>query len=107
MEQRANYQAMFRRLKLQAATLVAGLLAAGRIWAAAEVPAPEFAARWWQTEHGLPQNAVNAILQSRDGYLWVGTDDGLARFDGERMTQPHHDDGLAGVQVRSLAQDGG
>src|SRR5262245_22746553 len=48
-----------------------------------------FAISRWQTEDGLPQNAVNAILQSREGYLWVGTDSGLARFDGERFTQPH------------------
>ncbi len=36
----------------------------------------------WQSEEGLPQNAVTAILGTRDGYLWVGTQEGLARFDG-------------------------
>jgi ligand-binding sensor domain-containing protein len=39
----------------------------------------------WGTEVGLPQNAVNAIAQTRDGYLWLGTHDGLARFDGVRF----------------------
>ena len=38
--------------------------------------------RVWQTEDGLPQNTVVAITQTRDGYLWVGTLAGLARFDG-------------------------
>ena len=38
--------------------------------------------RSWQTEDGLPQNTVLAITQTRDGYLWVGTLAGLARFDG-------------------------
>ena len=38
-------------------------------------------------EDGLPDNNVNAILQTRNGFLWVGTDGGLARFDGERFTQ--------------------
>src|SRR3954447_8363036 len=36
----------------------------------------------WKTENGLPQNSVNAILQSRDGYLWIATYEGVARFDG-------------------------
>jgi hypothetical protein len=40
----------------------------------------------WQIEDGLPHNAVQAIVQSRDGYLWMGTPGGLARFDGARFT---------------------
>ncbi|MEO7497121.1 MAG: two-component regulator propeller domain-containing protein [Massilia sp.] len=40
----------------------------------------------WQTEQGLPQNAVTALLQASDGYLWIGTLGGLARFDGVRFT---------------------
>lgn len=39
----------------------------------------------WQTEQGLPLNTVQAMLQSREGYLWVGTGGGLARFDGLRF----------------------
>jgi len=40
----------------------------------------------WLTRDGLPQNSVNAICQTRDGYLWLGTWGGLARFDGVRFT---------------------
>jgi len=40
----------------------------------------------WTADSGLPQNSVRAIVQTRDGYLWVGTLDGLARFDGVRFT---------------------
>lgn len=40
----------------------------------------------WQTEQGLPLNTVQTLLQTRDGYLWVGTSGGLARFDGVRFT---------------------
>ncbi len=40
----------------------------------------------WQTDDGLPQNAVQCILQTRDGYLWFGTQEGLARFDGMKFT---------------------
>jgi hypothetical protein len=41
----------------------------------------------WTTENGLPQNSVNDILQTRDGYLWLATHGGLVRFDGVRF--PH------------------
>ena len=40
----------------------------------------------WTTDSGLPHNTVRGVVQSRDGYLWVGTLDGLARFDGVRFT---------------------
>jgi signal transduction histidine kinase/ligand-binding sensor domain-containing protein len=40
----------------------------------------------WTTDNGLPQNTVRQILQARDGYLWLTTFDGLARFDGVRFT---------------------
>jgi ligand-binding sensor domain-containing protein/signal transduction histidine kinase len=40
----------------------------------------------WTTDEGLPQNSVYAITQTRDGYLWLGTDEGLVRFDGLRFT---------------------
>src|SRR6185503_17234119 len=39
----------------------------------------------WAKEKGLPDNSVTAVLQTRDGYLWVGTSGGLARFDGVRF----------------------
>jgi signal transduction histidine kinase/ligand-binding sensor domain-containing protein len=40
----------------------------------------------WTTDSGLPHNTVRGVVQSQDGYLWVGTLDGLARFDGVRFT---------------------
>jgi signal transduction histidine kinase/ligand-binding sensor domain-containing protein len=39
----------------------------------------------WTTENGLPQNVVRAACQTPDGYLWIATLDGLARFDGVRF----------------------
>src|SRR5690606_21430668 len=51
------------------------------------VPADaQFGLNVWTTEHGLPQNVVRAVGQSRDGYIWVVTMDGVARFDGVRFT---------------------
>ncbi|TVP54847.1 MAG: hybrid sensor histidine kinase/response regulator, partial [Gemmatimonadales bacterium] len=40
----------------------------------------------WGEREGLPQNFVHSIVQSADGYLWLGTARGLARFDGTRFT---------------------
>ena len=40
----------------------------------------------WQTDDGLPQNYVQAIIQTRDGYLWLATQEGLVRFDGINFT---------------------
>ena len=40
----------------------------------------------WTVENGLPVNSVNQLIQSRSGYIWVATFDGLVRFDGVRFT---------------------
>lgn len=40
----------------------------------------------WSDETGLPQNSVRTILQTGDGYLWIATEEGLARFDGVKFT---------------------
>lgn len=39
----------------------------------------------WDIDKGLPQNSVTTILQTRDGYLWIGTQQGLVRYDGVRF----------------------
>jgi len=61
--------------------------------------------RSWGTQEGLPQNTVNTLLQTRDGYLWVGTRDGLARFDGVRFSVFGLRDGLQSVEVLALHED--
>jgi ligand-binding sensor domain-containing protein/signal transduction histidine kinase len=50
-----------------------------------ECPGAEYSHRVWRTEDGLPQNRVKAIAQTPEGYLWIGTSEGLARFDGVRF----------------------
>ena len=40
----------------------------------------------WQIPEGLPQTSAQAIARTPDGYLWIGTQEGLARFDGTRFT---------------------
>ncbi len=51
-----------------------------------EVQISDYLIRDWQTEHGLPQNTIETIVQTRDGYLWLGTYNGLVRFDGVHFT---------------------
>jgi ligand-binding sensor domain-containing protein/signal transduction histidine kinase len=46
----------------------------------------EFSERVWTREHGLPNGAIHSILPTRDGYLWLSTERGLARFDGLKLT---------------------
>ena len=40
----------------------------------------------WTTKEGLPQNSIDCITQTGDGYIWMGTQEGLVRFDGVRFT---------------------
>jgi ligand-binding sensor domain-containing protein/two-component sensor histidine kinase len=47
--------------------------------------APSYVSRIWRTQDGLPENRIRAISQTPDGYLWIGTSGGLARFDGIRF----------------------
>src|SRR5205807_460844 len=45
-----------------------------------------YTTRPWQTDEGLPHNSVYALAQTADGRLWVGTQEGLAWFDGIRFS---------------------
>src|SRR5882757_10939987 len=63
--------------------------------------------RFWTTENGLPQNSIHAILQTHDGFIWIATEKGLARFDGfdfviySRENFPE----LTNDDVRTLSED--
>ena len=60
----------------------------------------------WTTENGLPQNSVNDILQTRDGYLWLATFGGLVRFDGVRFVIfDRSTPGIGSQRIRALHQD--
>lgn len=76
--------------------LTIGMPLSSAVWAAPVLPQtnepsgpPEIPESWmvqrWRVEDGLPQNFIRALHQTRDGYLWVGTASGLARFDGRRF----------------------
>ena len=61
----------------------------------------------WTQADGLPQDSIRAIAQTADGYLWLGTDEGLARFDGYDFVTFTKDSGaLPGNSVTALASGG-
>lgn len=69
-------------------------------------PLTQFIHSAWQTAQGLPQNSVLALAQTPDGYLWLGTEEGLARFDGMRFVVfDKRTAGLANDLIQSLLVD--
>ncbi|PIX59906.1 MAG: GGDEF domain-containing protein, partial [Lysobacterales bacterium CG_4_10_14_3_um_filter_64_11] len=61
----------------------------------------------WSTQAGLPQVSGNALAQDGMGYIWIGTQTGLARFDGVRFTTftPSNTPALPGAWIRVLRTD--
>jgi len=75
--------ACLRRLK-QILLFVSLCLAASKIFCSPVVTAG-YLIDLWTSDDGLPDSSVTAIAQTPDGYLWIGTGNGLARFDGVRF----------------------
>src|SRR6266446_8515411 len=68
----------------------------------------EYVIHVWRSEDGLPQNSVNCLAQTPDGYLWAGTrSGGLARFDGIRFVtfNPETTPALKDVEFETLSVD--
>ncbi len=63
----------------------------------------------WDTENNLPSSTVTSIAQTPDGYLWVGTYNGLARFDGARFVtfDPVNTPELTQTRIQGLFLDAG
>ena len=63
-------------------------------------------------ERGLPQNSVSSVVQDRTGFIWLGTQDGLARYDGQRFLTFRHDPddptsiSASNISALLLAKDG-
>jgi ligand-binding sensor domain-containing protein/signal transduction histidine kinase len=70
-----------------AAIFLAGLLLGGSTAKALDPkkPIPHYNHEVWQAKDELPHQTIQAILQTQDGYLWLGTHGGLVRFDGSRF----------------------
>lgn len=93
--------------------LVARVLIFLTLWSAMQLGAlardPDFAAAVFEhitQDQGLSNNAVNCLLQDRRGFLWVGTDDGLNRYDGHTFVvyrhQPDDPHSLPGNFVQTI-----
>lgn len=65
-----------------------------------------FMFRSWQQEQGLPENYIRALSQTQDGYIWVGTDEGVSRFDGVSFFSLGPQEGFQGGPVQVLYGDG-
>lgn len=72
-----------------------------------EEPSDHSLTRIWTSEDGLPDSSVTSLAQTPDGYLWVGTYNGLARFDGLtfKTFDPDNTPALAHARIRLLAVD--
>jgi len=96
-------QASKGRRDLRALILGGVLLSAPLVAARALTPGQTFddyARHTWSLASGLPQVSVNTMAQGPDGYMWLGTQDGLARFDGVRFQNL-----LPSVWVQALLVD--
>lgn len=93
----------FRNLPAWCAGL--GLFLSASMGAASE-PQP-YRIDTWRVEDGLPQSSVTSIVQSRDGYLWLGTFNGLVRFDGVqfKVFGPNNTPGLPSSRIVKLYAD--
>src|SRR5215216_4601585 len=96
-----------RQRSLRFGSACAGALLGGLLACAVATAQPQYRFDHWTTDDGLPQNAVNAILQTRDGYLWLATFDGLVRFDGSQFTvfNKGNTRGIGGNRFDTLFED--
>ena len=67
---------------LQRCVALAACMASGALALDPRKSLTQYSRTIWTQERGLPQDTIRAITQTKDGYLWLGTDEGLARFDG-------------------------
>jgi ligand-binding sensor domain-containing protein/two-component sensor histidine kinase len=93
-----------RREHLSTARLICILVAALLSWPHA-ASAEQLPLRHYGVYEGLPHSTVRCILQDSRGYLWIGTADGLARFDGYTFTTYDTADGLGHSFINSIAED--
>ena len=70
-------------------------------------PLSQYVHDHWTEKDGLPQNGVYRLMQSRDGYIWFGSEEGLVRFDGVRFTvfDRTNTRGIKSAWIRFLLKD--
>src|SRR6185436_17163180 len=95
-------------VRFRVLVVVLALVGAGRIAALSSDRAiTQYVRRAWTVEQGLPHGTVRGLVQTRDGYLWLATYEGLVRFNGEEFrvfdqtTSPE----MLSIAIRMLALD--
>ena len=70
-------------------------------------PISQYVHKVWRSNDGLPQNSIQAMLQTNDGYIWIGTQEGLVRFNGVefKVFSKATTDAILHNDVRALYQD--
>lgn len=92
---------------LLACLAVGGWMLAASASTLTSPPQSPFIVETWDAEDGLPQSSVFSVIQTRDGYLWLGTASGLVRFDGFRFEvfDENNTPGLPSSRVMHLFED--
>lgn len=67
----------------------------------------QYVRQTWKSENGLPQNTITAITQTPDGFIWLGSREGLIRFDGREFIEYNSNNtpGLKNNDIRTLLTD--
>jgi diguanylate cyclase (GGDEF)-like protein len=104
--------AAFARALPWAMLLALGLTLSGRVRGAEaqpDIPLSAMLHESWQPEDGLPQSAIASLLLSSDGYLWMGTQLGLVRFNGAdfHLLDRHSSPGMSTSVVTDLLESPG
>src|SRR5215467_9974697 len=69
-------------------------------------PITQYVHTVWNSGDGLPQNSIQTMLQTKDGYVWIGTQEGLVRFNGQefKVFNKANTDAIRHNDVRQLYQ---
>ena len=99
---------MFSRGKLQSVAVCLGVALLAWSHDARAIGSGEYLVSVWSRDDRLPSSSVTAIAQTPNGYLWIGTYNGLARYDGARFVtfDPNNTPALQRARVRRLFVDG-
>ena len=98
-------RASLSRFRLLAGCFGANLGAVALLLAA-PLAAQRYSFRHYGQEEGLTNTVSQCLLQDRTGFIWVGTQNGLFRFEGTRFEGFYRADGLPSSRIESLHEDG-
>jgi len=97
---------IFSRGKRWCLILLCAVFPASSLSAAPSLPSTSgYDVDVWRGRDGMPQHTMRAILQSQDGYLWLGSQEGLMRFDGFLFTAIEHPS-VKGRMIWAMHEDG-